>query len=170
MLFVLRLGNYEPHLYYWREWTILRQAAGHRKATRKNGSSIACDFIALVFNKLAYHGFIAMLSNRAYKRTGRPEFATLQLFLDLRATPEYLAPSSFLIFSRSLSPCKSVSTEWENARDLCPCLSPKTSFTSVPQFPNPPFSKLHQPCFCFGAKPRCAGFRWCLKWWSCIPF
>lgn len=48
-------------------------------------------FIALILDVLAYHGFIAMLSNRTCEKTIRPKFATPQLFLDLWATPEYLS-------------------------------------------------------------------------------
>ncbi len=53
-------------------------------------------FIALIFDILAYHGFIAMLSNRACEKTVSPKFATPQLFLDLWATPEYLSRSHAL--------------------------------------------------------------------------
>src|SRR5450759_5227740 len=48
-------------------------------------------FIALVLDVLTYHGFIAMLSNRACEKTIRPKFATPQLFLNLRATSKYLS-------------------------------------------------------------------------------
>lgn len=45
--------------------------------------------IASVIDVLAYHGFIAMLSDRACEKTIRPKFAVPQLFLSLRITPEY---------------------------------------------------------------------------------
>jgi hypothetical protein len=59
-------------------------------------------FIALILDVLAYHGFIAMLSNRACEKTIRPKFATPQLFLDLGATPEYLSRRHALQHSHDL--------------------------------------------------------------------
>ena len=48
-------------------------------------------FIALILDVLAYHGFIAVLSDRACEKPIRPKFATPQLLLDLWATSEYLS-------------------------------------------------------------------------------
>lgn len=103
-------------------------------------------FIALILDVLAYHGFIAMLSNRTCEnpsvQNSPPHNCYLTCGQRLNISRAVTLFNILTIFvTRMLVP-----TELENGRDPCPSLSPKTLFGSAPQFPNIPLSKSHQPC------------------------